>query len=173
MTQPPYAMAGHIFVSCCQLLSRGRAFLRFMNQGAKRIADYVKALPLKPHWHVLEIGCGPGAAARLVSRMLSTGRMLAIDRSAKAIALARAGSLAEMAGAKLEFRQVAIEDFVLEGDDEPFDLVFAMRVGALDGRHPDLEAPALSRIKVALKPDGLLFIDDRKPLRGQDIPADP
>jgi SAM-dependent methyltransferase len=52
----------------------------------------VDALPLEPHFRVLEIGCGPGAAARAVAERLTTGHVLAIDRSPTAVAQAtRAG----------------------------------------------------------------------------------
>jgi cyclopropane fatty-acyl-phospholipid synthase-like methyltransferase len=134
-----------------------------------RIAQAIAALPLRPDMRVLEIGCGPGVAARAISPILTGGRMVAIDRSAKAIALAKAGSAAELATGRLEFRLAAIEDFRLEPGEGPFDLVFAMRVGALDGRHREIESQALARIKAALKPDGMLFIDDRPPVRGRDI----
>ena len=46
-----------------------------------------------------------------------------------------------------------------------FDLAFAVRVGALDGRHPELEARARQRIADALTPHGRLFIDGGDPLR--------
>jgi SAM-dependent methyltransferase len=134
-----------------------------------RIAAAIAALPLGPHMRVLEIGCGPGVAARAISRRLTSGKIIAIDRSAKAIAQAIAGSAEEIASGRLEFRQAAIEDFVLLPGEEKLDLVFAMRVGALDGRHPDLEQQALARIKAMLNPDGRLCIDDWKAIRGRDI----
>ena len=140
---------------------------------SSRIADYVAALPLRADMRVLEIGCGPGVAAREISRQLTTGSILAIDRSAKAIAAARAGSTAEMATGRLEFRESRVEDFALEPGEERFDLAFAMRVGALDGRHTELEAQAMARLKAALKDEGLLFIDGNKPCRGRDIGAIP
>lgn len=138
-------------------------------RASDRIGDYVAALPIHGNMHVLEIGCGPGVAARLVSRKLESGSMLAIDRSAKAIAAAVAGSKDEIDGGRLRFRRVAVEDFALAPDEAQFDLVFAMRVGALDGRHPALEARALTNIKAALKPEGLLFIDGQVPVKGRDI----
>jgi trans-aconitate methyltransferase len=136
-----------------------------------RIANYVAALPLRPDMRVLEIGCGPGVAARAVSALLTTGTILAIDRSAAAIATATDGSADEIASGRLAFRRVAVEDFELQAGEQPFDLAFAMRVGALDGRHPELEARALSRLRAALSPDGILLIDDQKPLSGTDIGA--
>ena len=134
-----------------------------------RIARVIATLPLQPNMRVLEIGCGPGVAARAISRMLTTGKIIAIDRSAKAIALAMAGSSAELATGRLEFRQSSVEGFALGPGEAPFDLAFAMRVGALDGRHPELERQALARLKAALTPEGLLCIDDRTPIRGRDL----
>jgi SAM-dependent methyltransferase len=144
-----------------------------MSKVSSRIADYVARLPLRADMLVLEIGCGPGVAAREIARRLDTGCVVAIDRSAKSIAAAVAGSTAELAAGRLEFRQVAIEAFELAAGEARFDLAFAMRVGALDGRHPELERAAMLRLKRALKPGGWLFIDDNPPIRGRDIAADP
>lgn len=138
-----------------------------------RIANAVAALPISGEMRVLEIGCGPGVAARLVSQKLTTGNILAIDRSEKAVTAAIAGSEAEIATGRLAFRCVAIEDFVLEPGEQPFDLAFAMRVGALDGRHRELEARALGRLKAALGPNAVLVIDDATPLSGADLPDFP
>lgn len=122
---------------------------------------------------VLEIGCGPGVAARAISRLLTSGTILAIDRSEKAIASAIAGSADELASGRLAFRQVAIEDFVLLPGETPFDLAFAMRVGALDGRHPELAGAAMARLRAALAPDGIMIIDDRPPLDRAGMAAIP
>ena len=130
-----------------------------------RLAACVDALPLRPGMRVLEIGCGAGVAARAVLRRIGAGRVLAIDRSAKAIAQATRSSAAEMASGRLVFRCVAIEDFVLEESERPFDLAFAVRVGALDGRHPEAGRVALQRLRNALVTDGRLFVDGGNPLR--------
>lgn len=135
-----------------------------------RIRDFVAALPLRPGMRVLEIGCGPGVAARLVAARVAPGLVLAIDRSATAVAQARAGSAAEIAAGVMLVRQSAIEDFALDEGEAPFDLAFAMRVGALDGRHPELEQRALSRIAAALVSGGRLFIDGGAPLREIALP---
>jgi trans-aconitate methyltransferase len=122
-----------------------------------RLAAIVDALPIEPHFRVLEIGCGPGAAARAVAARLTTGHILAIDRSAAAVRQAAAA-----ADGRMSVRQVAVEDFVLEPGDEPFDLVFAVRVGALDGRHPAAGREAMRRIAAATAPGARLFIDGRE-----------
>lgn len=135
-----------------------------------RLAEIVNALPLRPDSRVLEIGCGPGAAARAVAARLTTGHILAIDRSATAIAQAEAAAAAEIAAGRLSVRQSAAEDFVLAPDEEPFDLVFAVRVGALDGRHPAAGHRALQRIALATTPEARLLIDGGDPLRELPIP---
>jgi hypothetical protein len=43
-----------------------------------RLAAIVYALPLKPGLRVLEIGCGPGAAAREVVRRFGHGHVLGL-----------------------------------------------------------------------------------------------
>jgi cyclopropane fatty-acyl-phospholipid synthase-like methyltransferase len=132
---------------------------------SQRLAEVVAALPLAPGMRVLEIGCGPGAAAREVARRIGDGHVLAIDRSARAIAQARAGCAAEIAAGRLSLRQVAAEEFALLPGEAPFDLAFAVRVGALDGRHPEAGERALARIRAALAPGGRLLIDGGDPLR--------
>ena len=130
-----------------------------------RLAALVDALPFRPGMRVLEIGCGPGAAAREIARRIGDGHVLAIDRSAKSIAQARAASGAEIESGRLSLRQVAAEDFELEPAEAPYDIAFAIRVGALDGRHPEAGRLAIRRIAAALKPGGRLFVDGGHPLR--------
>ena len=140
------------------------------NDLSTRLAAVVHALPLAPGLRVLEIGCGPGAAARaVVERIGGSGRVLGIDRSAKAVAQAVAGSKAQMARGLLRFRQVAIEHFSLEPDEEPYDIAFAVRVGALDGRHPKEEQVAIANIRRALRAGGRLFLDGGNPLREVEL----
>ena len=129
--------------------------------------------PLQQGARVLEVGCGSGAAAREVARRIGSGHVLAIDRSARAIAQALAGSQPEIEAGVLTFRQAAVEDFVLEQDEVRFDLVFAVRVGALDGRHPDAGLLALARLREAVLPGGRLFIDSGDPLRGVKLHQEP
>jgi cyclopropane fatty-acyl-phospholipid synthase-like methyltransferase len=130
----------------------------------------VDALPVQPNLRVLEIGCGPGAAARAVAARLTTGHILAIDRSASAIGQARAGAADEIAAGRMSVRQAAVEDFVLQADEDPYDIVFAIRVGALDGRHPQVGERALRRIASATTAGARLFIDGGDPLRELTIP---
>lgn len=129
-----------------------------------RLASLVDALPIQPGIRVLEIGCGPGAAARAVAHRTGEGHILGIDRSAAAIRQAIAGSAAEIASGRLSFRQSAIEEFELLPGEPRFDFAFAFRVGALDGRHPELQERAHQRLCAALVPGGRLYIDGGAPL---------
>ncbi|KAB2932682.1 MAG: class I SAM-dependent methyltransferase [Leptonema illini] len=124
-----------------------------------RLAAIVAALPIRKGMRILEIGCGPGAAAREICARYDDVSIVAIDRSAKAIAQARANSAKEMSTGRLQFRCVAIEDFELEEGEELFDLAFAVRVGALDGRHPEAGVAATRQLRKALKKNGKLSID--------------
>lgn len=125
----------------------------------------LQALPLRPGLRVIEIGCGPGALARAMAARIGRGHVLAIDRSEKAIALARTAGRAEIAAGRLTVRRVAVEDFVLRPGETRYDLAVAIRVGALDGRHPELADRALKQIAAALRPGGRLLIDGGDPLR--------
>ena len=135
-----------------------------------RLAAVVDALPLLPHSRVLEIGCGPGAATRAIADRLVSGHVLGIDRSASAIARAAAAGAAQIAAGRMRLRCVAAEDFVLREEDEPFDLVLAVRVGALDGRHPQAGQQVLRRLAAATAPGARLLVDGGDPLRELPLP---
>ena len=137
-----------------------------------RLATILAALPLRPGLRVLEIGCGPGAAARAVARRVGgNGHVLAVDRSATAVAQARLACAVEIAAGVLIMRRAAVEDFELAPGEAPYDLAFAVRVGALDGRHPEVGRRALPRIVAALTPSGRLFVDGGDPLREIQLPG--
>ncbi|HEU5151164.1 MAG TPA: methyltransferase domain-containing protein [Iamia sp.] len=130
-----------------------------------RLAAVVEALPLRPGLRVLEIGCGPGVAARAVAaRVGPDGFVLATDRSARAVEQARSGSAAEIAAGLMGVRRVAAEEIALEDGEAPYDLAFAVRVGAFDGRHPAAGEQALARLADVLVPGGLLWVDTGDPL---------
>jgi SAM-dependent methyltransferase len=124
-----------------------------------RLRALLDCLPLQDGMRVLEIGCGPGTAAREIVRRIGDGHVLAIDRSEKAIALAGKASEAEIASGRLSLRHVAAEEFALAPGEPLYDLALAIRVGALDGRHPEAGKLARRRIAAALAPGGLLYVD--------------
>ncbi len=135
-----------------------------------RLAAIVDALPLRSGMRVLEIGGAPGAAAKAVcARIAPGGHVLVIDRSAKGVALVERNAAAEIAAGVLSVRRVAAEDFRLVDGESPFDLAFAVRVGAFDGRHPRAGVRARARVRAALVPGGRLFIDGGAPLLDVDL----
>jgi SAM-dependent methyltransferase len=139
-----------------------------------RLRAIVDALPLRPGLRVIEIGCGPGAAAREVAdRVGPTGHVLAVDRSAKAIAQLTESAADLVAAQRLTPRAVAAEDLELAPGEARYDIAFAVRVGAFDGRHPQAGALALARLGHALVPGGRLFIDGGDPLREVAVPTPP
>ncbi|SEE32305.1 methyltransferase domain-containing protein [Ruania alba] len=142
-----------------------------MNALSPRLAAIVAALPLRPGLRVLEIGGAPGAAARAVAERIGNGHILVIDRSATGVAQIRRNAAAQIETGVLSTRQVAAEHFELLTSEAPFDLAFAVRVGALDGRHPRAGALAKERIAAALTPTGRLFIDGGDPLREVELPG--
>src|SRR5919197_2222984 len=135
-----------------------------------RLAAIVDALPLRADSRVLEIGCGTGAAARAIAARLTTGHILAIDRSASAVAQATAAAAPLIASGRMSVRHVAAEDLALEAGEQPYDLVFAVRVGALDGRHPRAGELVLRRIASVTTENARLFIDGGDPLRELALP---
>ncbi len=137
-----------------------------MSRLSPRLAAIVDALPLEPGMRVLEIGGAPGTAARTVcERLTPGGHIRVIDRSARGVAQIERTAAAEIAAGLLSARCVAVEKFALLPDEEPFDLAFGIRVGALDGRHPTAGLAARARIRDALCPGGRLYIDGGNPLR--------
>ncbi|WP_026372886.1 SAM-dependent methyltransferase [Agrococcus lahaulensis] len=135
-----------------------------------RLAAVLDALPLRPGMRVLELGCGPGALARAIAeRVGPEGFVLGVDRSMMAVQAAERQSDA----GNLKFRVVNAEGFHLKAGEEPFDLVVAIRVGALDGRHPELEAAAMERLRAATVPGASLFIDRGDPLEEIALHGEP
>lgn len=125
---------------------------------SKRLLDIINLLPLKEGIRILEIGCGTGSAAREICNRFENIYILAIDRSDKAIEQSVKNSKEEIKSGKLKFQKAKIEEFEIK-EEKPFDLAFAIRVGGLDGRHPELEKKARENVKAALKPRGRFFID--------------
>ncbi|ASR37907.1 methyltransferase type 12 [Prauserella marina] len=141
-----------------------------MSPLSPRLAAIVDALPLRPGMRVLEIGGAPGTAAKAVAHRIGGGHVLVIDRSAKGAALVERNAAAEIEAGLLGVRCAAAEEFRLRTGEAPFDLAFAVRVGALDGRHPEAGTIVRQRIAAALVPGGRLFVYGGDPLREVRLP---
>lgn len=139
---------------------------------SERLRRVVDALPLEPGMAVLEIGGAPGAAAREVAaRVGPAGHVLVIDRSPRGVALTEAHCAVEISRGTLSVLRAEVEDFELPAGSRRCDLAFACRVGALDGRHPQLYERSLASIARALAPGGRLFVDTGDPLTEVPLPS--
>lgn len=132
---------------------------------SNRLKTIVDALPLQSTIRILEIGCGPDAAAWEIANRNDDGHILAIDHTKKAIERAIKNSKAEIESGILAFPLVGVENPELQPNEKHYDIAFALRVGVLDGRHPKLGKLALPRIAKALAKNGKLFIDGGNPIR--------
>jgi SAM-dependent methyltransferase len=118
----------------------------------------VEVLAPAPDDHLLEIGCGPGVAVAAICPRLAGGRIVAIDRSATAIARAARRNAACMAAGRAALYTVALEDLRpadLAGAGRGFDTVFAMNVNLFWVRSPARE---LELIRSLLRPGGRLAL---------------
>jgi hypothetical protein len=70
----------------------------------------------------------------------------------------------------MSVRHIAAEDLTLEAGEQPYDVVFAVRVGALDGRHRRAGEQALRRIASVSTEGARLFIDGGNPLGELALP---
>jgi SAM-dependent methyltransferase len=104
-----------------------------------------------PAERVLEAGCGPGVAAGLVCDRLTTGSLLAVDRSPAAIARTSARNAAHLAAGRLTTRQAPVAELDLSG----FDAAFAVDVNVF---WTTPTAPDLAVLARALRPGGRLLI---------------
>lgn len=107
--------------------------------------------------------------ARAIAERLAGGYVLGIDRSEKAIRKAVDGSSVLIAQGLLDFRRASADAFVLDRGEAPFDLAVAVRIGALDGRHPDQMGDTIRSVAAALTRKGRLFIDGGDPLKEIDL----
>jgi ubiquinone/menaquinone biosynthesis C-methylase UbiE len=114
----------------------------------------VEMLEINPSHHVLEIGCGVGMMADVISSKLESGKLVAIDKSSFMIEKAKWRNQKSVAAGTSVF---LTEDFLkMEMEMEPssFDIVTAFNLNFF--RKDPLNI--LQRVKYLLKPNGKLFI---------------
>jgi SAM-dependent methyltransferase len=92
----------------------------------ERLAWTIDRLGIAGNETILEIGGGRGIAAALVLSKLTTGRLVGIDRSDKAIEAARALNEVDERAGRLRLVQAAIETF--DAGADRFDIAFAINV---------------------------------------------
>jgi ubiquinone/menaquinone biosynthesis C-methylase UbiE len=117
----------------------------------ERLRAVVDRLDVGPADRVLEIGCGHGVAATLVCERLQSGRLTAVDRSARMIVAAARRNAEHVASGRAEFLVAELE--ALDLGERRFNLVFAVRVRLF---HTEPER-ARSLVEPWLAPGGRLL----------------
>ncbi len=127
------------------------------NRMTSRLERIVERMQVRPGDRILEVGCGHGVAADLICQRLTTGRLVAIDRSAKMIAAAVKRNAQHISAGLAEFHVATLEDF--DPGKQKFDVVLAARIG-LFHREPER---AHHIVKQWLKPRGRMIVEFDEP----------
>lgn len=127
-----------------------------------RISWAVDVLDVRPGDNILEVGCGNGTAASIIGERLETGRIVAIDRSAKMTSIARERNSALISQGKVEIKAVELNLF--PSDAAAFDKIFVFNLNVF-WMDPVEELRIVTRL---LKPGGEFFIFHQPP-PGNDL----
>ena len=122
----------------------------------------VDILDVQPSDVILEIGCGYGHSIPLICEQLSTGKLTAIDRSAKMASAASESNKEFIESGRAEILNCDLLDHALPASS--FDKVFLFNINVF-WMDP---ASELAEIRRLLKPDGRLFIFHQPP-PGHDL----
>jgi SAM-dependent methyltransferase len=96
------------------------------SEASERFVWAVDTLAVRPADRLLEVGCGHGVAVSLVCERLTTGTILAIDRSPKMIEMATRRNREHVQAGRVLFEAALLEDAAL--GKRRFDKVFAFNV---------------------------------------------
>jgi SAM-dependent methyltransferase len=102
--------------------------------------------------HLLEIGCGVGLLAEQICRQLSSGQLIAIDRSASMIEKAIKRNHRFVESGKVRFIGADFLEAALPA--AAVDTIVAFNVGFFGKESPE----ELEQIRALLKPSGKLFV---------------
>lgn len=128
-----------------------------------RVAWAVEVLDPGPTDQVLEIGGGSAASAAVICERLTSGRLLAVDRSAAAVRRISTGNAAHLASGRLAVQQSALAD--LDAPSGTFDATVALNVNLFWVSDAAAELAVVRRV---LRPGGALHV-----LYGLPSPTDP
>ncbi|WP_448627185.1 class I SAM-dependent methyltransferase [Geodermatophilus sp. URMC 64] len=124
-----------------------------------RIAWAMELLDPRPDDVVLEVGCGPGVAAVLVCARLTTGRLVAVDRSAVAVERTTRRNAGAVADGRLTVLRAELAELDLPAGS--VDAAVTVNVNLFWTADPARE---LAVLRDVLRPGGrLLVLYDRGP----------
>jgi SAM-dependent methyltransferase len=95
-------------------------------KASERFVWAVDTLGVRPADRLLEVGCGHGVAVSLVCEKLTSGTIVAIDRSPKMVEMATRRNREHVDAGRARFEAVALED--ADFGDRRFDKVFSFNV---------------------------------------------
>src|SRR3954454_19064302 len=95
-------------------------------KASERLVWAVDPLEVRPADRLLEVGCGHGVAVSLVCERLTTGTIIAIDRSPKMIEMATRRNREQVDAGRAKLEAVALAEVDL--GERRFDKVFAFNV---------------------------------------------
>ena len=129
-----------------------REDVRMASRPSERLVWAVDTLAPSPGDRVLEVGCGHGVAVSLVCERLTSGRITAIDRSPKMIAMATRRNREHIGAGRAVLETTALED--ADFGNERFDKVFAFNVAPFWLQPKE----ALGIVGRHLAPDGAVYL---------------
>lgn len=122
------------------------------SDASERFVWAADTLAVRPADRLLECGCGHGVAVSLICEKLTTGTILAIDRSPKMIELAKRRNREHVEAGRVRFETVALEDADL--GKRRFDKVYAFNVAPF-WLKPEL---AFGIVRKHLAKDGAFYL---------------
>jgi len=120
---------------------------KYQEQWARELIAKIK---IKPCWNVLDIGCGDGRLTAIVAEKIRKGKVLGIDNSESMVKHAKN----EFNGGKYKNLEFISNDARKINFKNKFDLILSNSCLHWVIDHQSL----LKRIKMALKPNGKIFI---------------
>ena len=126
--------------------------LSMAGEASERFVWAAETLAVQPADRVLEVGCGHGVAVSLVCERLTTGTIVAIDRSPKMIEMATRRNREHVEAGRAVLEAVALEDADL--GKRRFDKVFAFNVAPF-WLEPEV---ALGVVRKHLAKDGTFYL---------------
>ena len=136
----------------------GRLLGKLMNLGHRdTFAWGLARLSIKPDSVVLDIGCGGGAAVKMIAAMVSKGRVCGIDHSRDMVNLSRQVNKQLIESGRVVVDHGSVSD--LPYSDNMFDVVTAFETIEF---WPNLSED-LKEVKRVLKPGGQLLVVNRLP----------
>jgi cyclopropane fatty-acyl-phospholipid synthase-like methyltransferase len=127
----------------------------------ERLLWAAETLSISPDDSILEIGCGHGVAVSLIAEKLTTGKIIAIDRSESAIRAAAQRNENHLAAGKAEFHLTSLHE--VDFGETRFHKIFAVNVNVF-WLTP---AKELAVLKKLLTTDGILYLFYEPPHAGK------